>query len=372
MLTPPRPQSDTIVPPLAAIKGRGSLSNERSRFESWRRELVYDDLGEDGLPEEPARPRTTVWIQQAKSIISTNQSPDIPFDQSINPYQGCEHGCIYCFARPSHAYLGLSPGLDFETRLFAKKNAVELLEAELAKKSYVPRVIVLGANTDPYQPIERDYRITRGILEVLERHQHPVSITTKSGVVMRDIDILERMARKNLVRVMVSISSLKTEIRRTLEPRASSPARRLAAVRQLTEAGVPVGVLVAPIIPTITDVEIEDVIAAAAEAGAVYFGYTLLRLPREIKGLFGEWLQAHFPLRAKHIESLLMQMRGGKVYDAAFGKRMTGTGIFADLLSKRVKLACRKHGLANEKIVLRTDLFVRPSASKPSPQMALF
>ena len=373
MLTPPRPQSDVIVPPLSAIKGRGSLSNERSRFDAWRREPVYDDLGpENGAPEEPGRPKTTVWIQQARSIISTNQSPDIPFEASINPYQGCEHGCIYCFARPTHAYLGLSLGLDFETRLFAKKNAAALLEAELANKNYVPKVIGLGANTDPYQPIEREYRITRAILEVLERHQHPVSITTKSGVVVRDIDILERMARKNLVRVAVSISSLKTEITRTLEPRTSSPARRLSAVRQLAEAGIPVGVLVAPVIPTITDVEIEDVIAAAAEAGASYCSYTLLRLPREIKGLFGEWLEAHFPLRAKHIESLLMQMRGGKVYDAAFGKRMRGEGIFAELLSKRVKLACRKHGISNERAVLRTDLFVRPSKAKASPQMALF
>ncbi len=373
MLTPPRPQSDVIVPPLAAIKGRGSLSNERSRFEAWRREPVYDDLGpEDGPPQEPSRPKTTVWIQQAKSIISTNQSPDVPFEASINPYQGCEHGCIYCYARPTHAYLGLSPGLDFETRLFAKKNAAALLEAELANKNYVPKTITIGANTDPYQPIEREYKITRSLLEVLERYQHPVTIITKSGVVVRDIDILERMASKNLARVFVSITSLNNEIARTLEPRASAPARRLAAVRQLADAGIPVGVLMSPIIPTITDVEIEDVVAAAAEAGATYCGYILLRLPREIKDLFGEWLQAHFPLRAKHIESLLMQMRGGKVYDAAFGKRMKGTGIFAELLANRFKLACQKHGIANERVALRTDLFVRPSKSVPSPQMALF
>ncbi|HEX7644011.1 MAG TPA: PA0069 family radical SAM protein [Burkholderiaceae bacterium] len=371
MLTPQRPPSDVIVPPLAVIKGRGSLTNERSRFEAWRREQVYDDLGsdEEGMAEQASKPRTTVWIQQAKSIISTNQSPDLPFDNSINPYQGCEHGCIYCYARPSHAYLGLSPGLDFETRLFAKKNAVELLEKELGQKSYVPKTINLGANTDPYQPIEREYKITRGILEVLERCQHPVTIVTKSGVVARDIDILERMASKKLARVFVSITSLKSEITRTLEPRASSPARRLATVRQLAEAGIPVGVLMSPIIPTITDVEIEDVVAAAAEAGATHCSYILLRLPREIKELFGEWLQAHYPLRAKHIESLLMQMRGGKVYDAAFGKRMKGEGVFAELLANRFKLACRKNGISNERVELRTDLFVRPVKT---PQLALF
>jgi len=288
MLTPQRPPSDVIAPPLAAIKGRGSLSNERSRFEAWRRERVYDDVGidEDGLPEQAAKPRTTVWMQQARSIISTNQSPDIPYETSVNPYQGCEHGCIYCYARPSHAYLGLSPGLDFETRLFAKKNAAELLEKELGSKSYVPKIITLGSNTDPYQPIEREYKITRSILEVLERHQHPVNIITKSGVVTRDIDILERMAEKKLARVFVSITSLKNEIARTLEPRVSSPARRLATVKRLTEAGIPVGVFMSPIIPTITDVEIEDIVAAAADAGATYCSYTLLRLPREIKDLF--------------------------------------------------------------------------------------
>jgi len=374
MLTPQRPPSDLIVPPLAAIKGRGSLSNERSRFEAWRREQVLDDLGtdEDGLPEQPSKPKTTVWIQQAKTIISTNQSPDLPFEASINPYQGCEHGCIYCYARPTHAYLGLSPGLDFETRLFAKKNAVELLEKELSNKNYVPKTINLGANTDPYQPIERDYKITRGILEVLERYQHPVTIITKSGVVMRDIDILERMAKKNLARVFVSITSLKSEIARTLEPRASTPSRRLATVRKLVDAGIPAGVLMSPIIPTITDVEIEDVVAAAADAGATYCSYILLRLPREIRELFGEWLQVHYPLRAKHIESLLMQMRGGKVYDAAFGKRMRGEGVFADLLANRFKLARQKHGIGNERVALRTDLFVRPVLKAPTPQLALF
>jgi DNA repair photolyase len=365
-----------LAPPLAPIKGRGSLTNERSRFEAWRRERVFDDLGDDephrqesAEPQERPRPRTTVWMQQARSIISTNKSPDVPFDASINPYQGCEHGCVYCFARPSHAYLGLSPGLDFETRLFAKKNAAALLEAELSNKRYVPKVIVLGANTDPYQPIEREYKITRSILEVLERHNHPVSITTKSGIVTRDIDIIERMARKKLARVFISITSLKNDIARTLEPRASAPARRLSAVRQLADAGIPVGVLMAPIIPAVTDDEIEDVIAAAAEAGASYCAYILLRLPLEVKDLFSEWLQAHFPERARHVESLISQMRGGKAYDAAFGTRMRGTGIFADLLKDRFQMACARNGIANERAALRTDLFARPANT---PQMDLF
>lgn len=369
-----------LAPPLAPIKGRGSLTNERSRFEAWRRERVFDDLGEDephrqeresgnAEPQERPKPRTTVWMQQARSIISTNQSPDVPFEASINPYQGCEHGCVYCFARPTHAYLGLSPGLDFETRLFAKKNAAELLGAELANKRYVPKVIALGANTDPYQPIEREYKITRSILEVLERHNHPVSIVTKSGTVTRDIDILERMASKNLARVFISVTSLKSEIARTLEPRANAPARRLAAVRQLADAGIPVGVLMAPIIPAITDIEIEDVVAAAAQAGASYCSYILLRLPLEVKDLFSEWLQAHFPERARHVESLIAQMRGGKAYDAAFGRRMKGTGIFADLLGNRFQMACQRNGISNERAPLRTDLFARPSMT---PQLDLF
>jgi DNA repair photolyase len=308
-------------------------------------------------------------MQQAKSIISTNQSPDIPFEASINPYQGCEHGCIYCYARPSHAYLGLSPGLDFETRIFAKKNAAELLDAELSNKNYKPTLIALGANTDPYQPIEREHKITRSILEVLERYNHPVSIRTKSGIVIRDIDILERMARKNLVQVFVSVTSLKNEISRTLEPRASSAERRLATIRRLSEVGIPTGVLVAPIIPAITDMEMESILSAAAAAGATSAGFTLLRLPREVAGLFTEWLQAHYPLRAKHVLSLLSQMRGGRAYEAAFGTRMTGTGIFADLLRSRFQLACKKNGISSKRLALRTDLFTQSCNEK---QLALF
>jgi DNA repair photolyase len=356
--------------PLEAIKGRGSNSNERSRFEAWRRERVYDDQYDEQADEaEHPNPKTTIWIQQAKSIISTNQSPDLPFDASINPYQGCEHGCIYCYARPSHAYLGLSPGLDFETKLFAKENAAQLLEAELSSKRYTPKVIVLGANTDPYQPIERRLKITRAILEVLERFNHPLSIITKSGLVTRDIDILERLAKKNLARVFVSVTSLQNEVTRTLEPRASTPARRLAAIGRLADADIPVGVLVAPVVPAITDMELEAIIAAAANAGATSAAYILLRLPREVEDLFSEWLQTHYPLRAKHVLSLLSQMRGGKAYDATFGNRMTGTGIFADLLRNRFKLICKKSGINTERVNLRTDLF---SVPRNAPQLDLF
>lgn len=364
------------IPPLEAIKGRGSSTNERSRFEAWQREQVYDDLGFDECAdEEKPKLKTTIWLKQAKSIISTNDSPDIYFGASVNPYQGCEHGCIYCYARPSHAYLGLSPGLDFETQIYAKENAASLLEKELTAKRYEPKVIVLGANTDPYQPAERDLKITRSVIEVLERYDHPLSIITKSGNVMRDIDLLSRMASKNLAKVYVSITSLQNDIARTLEPRASAPARRLETVRRLADAGIPVGVLVSPIIPAITDVELEAIIAAAAEAGARSAGYILLRLPREVEGLFREWLEVHYSMRAKHVMSLLSQMRGGKAYDPTFGLRMSGTGVFADLLRARFKLACQKHGISNERTSLRMDLFKPPTKGQPArekPQLDLF
>jgi DNA repair photolyase len=364
------------IPPLEAIKGRGSSTNERSRFEAWRREEAYDDLGYDeDAADGQTKPKTTIWLQQARSIISNNDSPDIYFGASVNPYQGCEHGCIYCYARPSHAYLGLSPGLDFETKIYAKENAAALLEKELSAKRYEPKVIVLGANTDPYQPAERELKITRSVIEVLERCDHPLSIITKSGNVMHDIDLLSRMAAKKLAKVYVSITSLQNDIARTLEPRASAPARRLEAVRRLADAGIPVGVLVAPVIPAITDVELEAIITAAAEAGAKSAGYILLRLPREVEGLFGEWLQMHYPMRAKHVMSLLSQMRGGKAYDPSFGLRMTGTGVFADLLRNRFKLACKKVGISNERTGLRTDLFKPPTKPTPlieKPQLDLF
>lgn len=354
--------ADNLLPPSrTTVKGRGAASNDPSRYHAWD----HDSVPEDTPPweaEQPRKTHTVVWMQQAKSIISANDSPDIPFDLSINPFQGCEHGCIYCYARPTHAYLGHSPGLDFETRLYAKDNAAELLEKELSGKRYLPKVIVLGGNTDPYQPIERDLKISRAILGVLERFGHPVSITTKSGLVTRDIDILQRMAGKGLARVHVSVTSLDNEVSRTLEPRASAPERRLAAMRKLAEAGIPVGVLVAPVIPAITDMEMEAILQRAAAAGATSAAYIPVRLPREVAGLFSEWLQAHYPLRAKHVESLIAQMRGGRLYDSTFGTRMTGTGAYADMLRMRFNLACKKNGInARREMALRTDLFIRPS-----------
>jgi DNA repair photolyase len=314
--------------------------------------------------------KTTVWMQQAKSIISSNNSPDIPFDSSINPYQGCEHGCIYCYARPTHAYLGHSPGLDFETRLYVKENAAALLKKEFSKPGYIPKLIVLGANTDPYQPIERQHNISRSILEVMEQHNHPVAITTKSGLVTRDIDILARLASKQLARVYVSVTSLNNEISRTLEPRASSPARRLEAIRKLTQAGIPTGTLIAPVIPGITDAELEKIIEAVASAGAASAAYISLRLPREVADLFTEWLHEHYPLRAKHVVNLISEMRGGRLYDSDFGTRMTGTGVFADLLRQRFELACKRHGInAKRELPFRTDLF---SLTSDNSQLSLF
>jgi DNA repair photolyase len=297
-------------------------------------------------------------------VISRNDSPDVGFDQSINPYRGCSHGCVYCFARPTHAYLGLSPGLDFETKLFYKADAVKILEAELAKPKYLCRPIALGINTDGYQPLEKRLRITRGILEVLARCRHPVTIVTKSALVVRDIDLLSDLARNRLVQVMLSITSLTSDIKRTLEPRAASPQARLRVVRDLAEAGIPVGVLVAPVIPAITDHEMEDILAAAKDAGAGSAGYVLLRLPHEVKVLFREWLMEHYPDRAKHVMSLINQTRGGKDYDAQFGRRMVGTGPYAELLRTRFELARRKCGFdtAEDRYDLATDLFRPPAA----------
>ncbi|MDQ9172020.1 PA0069 family radical SAM protein [Oxalobacteraceae bacterium R-40] len=357
--------------PNLPAKGRGAVTNERSRYEAWRREADGEFIDSQAWSEEaPPKLKTVVWLQQAKSIIATNASPDIPFDASINPYQGCEHGCIYCYARPTHAYLGHSPGLDFETKLYAKENAAALLEKELAKPSYVPKLIVLGANTDPYQPIEREHAISRSILDIMDRHNHPVAITTKSGLITRDIDILSRLAANQLVRVYISVTSLNNDVSRTLEPRASSPARRLDAIRKLSEAGIPTGVLIAPVIPGITDVELEAIVEAIAAAGAASAAYIPIRLPREVADLFTEWLQEHYPLRAKHVEHLISEMRGGQLYDSAFGTRMTGTGVFADLLRQRFQLACKRHGInAKRELPFRTDLFSRPANTS---QLSLF
>src|ERR1700678_818213 len=343
------------------FKGRGAASNPTGRFDSLSREKVDDGGCRDATPASVAE---TVLPDSARAVNTTNDSPDVGFEQSINPYRGCSHGCVYCFARPTHAYLGLSPGLDFETKLFYKADAAKILEAELAKPKYVCKPIALGINTDGYQPLEKRLRITRGILEVLARCRHPVTIVTKSALVVRDLDLLSDLARDRLVQVMISITSLTNDIKRTLEPRAASPQARLRVVRELAQAGIPVGALVAPVIPAITDHEMEDILAAAKEAGASSAGYVLLRLPHEVKVLFREWLGEHYPDRAKHVMSLINQTRGGKDYDAQFGQRMVGTGAYAELLRTRFELARRKCGFdaAEDRYDLATHLFRPPAA----------
>jgi DNA repair photolyase len=314
---------------------------------------------------------TSLTEDHAKSALSYNESPDLGFDRSINPYRGCEHGCIYCYARPSHAYLNLSPGIDFETQLFAKINAAELLRDELARPGYRCEHISLGANTDPYQPIEREYKITRGILEVLAECNHPLSIVTKNALVERDIDLLAPMAEKNLVNVHISINNRDHDLARRLEPRCSAPMRRLETVRRLTAAGIPVGVLVAPVIPFLTDHEIEPVLEAAAAAGASSAGYVLMRLPWELKELFRDWLQTHYPLKAEHVMSRVQQMRGGRDNDPAFGARMRGSGELAGLLRRRFEMACKRFGLESGRRgdALDTALFKSP---RRDGQLGLF
>ncbi len=341
-------------------KGRGACSSPAPRFRSVRHEAVDDGWWQD---EAPA-PQTVVMPDPARTVISRNQSPDVPFDRSINPYRGCEHGCIYCFARPSHAYLDLSPGLDFETRLFAKLEAADRLKEELARPSYRCAPIVLGANTDAYQPVEKDYRISRGILEVLADCRHPVSILTKSGLILRDLDILVPMARRGLVNVMVSVTTLDSELKRRLEPRTPSGERRLAVVRRLNEAGVPTGILLAPVIPAINDPELETIVAESAAAGAVCVGSVILRLPHELSQLFREWLQAHYPDRAGRVMKILQSMRGGRDNDSDFGRRMRGQGPFADLIARRMQLARRRVGLyRREQVSLDCGQFRHPEVS---------
>lgn len=347
-------------------RGRGARSNQSGRFEPLER--VEIDDGWEGLEALKAF-ATDVTLENARGIITTNASPDISFDQSINPYRGCEHGCVYCYARPSHAYLGLSPGLDFETKLFVKSNAAALLERELSHPRYVAKVIALGANTDPYQPIEREHKITRGVLEVLERTNHPVGIVTKSALVLRDIDILSRMAAKGLVKVALSVTTLDHRLARKMEPRATTPVKRLDAVRQLSQAGVPAGVIVAPIIPALNDSEIEAILSAAQAAGASEAGYVLLRLPLEIKQLFREWLATEVPDRAKRVISILQSMHGGRDYVADWGVRQRGTGPYADQIALRFRLALKRLGLNERRLKLRTDLFERPVA--PGGQLNL-
>jgi len=356
--------------PILPLKGRGATSNRAARFDAWERQ-IDGDFADAALSEElPPNPRTHVTEESARTIISRNQSPDIPFDQSVNPFRGCEHGCIYCYARPTHAYLGLSPGLDFETRLYAKTNAAQLLAQELRKPGYAPSLIVLGANTDPYQPIERRLEITRSILRVLSDFNHPVGITTKSALVERDIDILQPMAAKGLARVFVSIATLDHELARRMEPRANAPARRLQAVRTLAGAGIPVGVLASPVVPALTDHDLEAVLEAAASAGADSAGYVMLRLPLEVRDLFVEWLEANYPLRARHVMSLVHQFRDGKDNDPRFGSRMRGTGTIADLVRQRFEIACRRLKLNAREPTLDTSLFAVPRPA--GGQLALF
>lgn len=326
----------------AVYKGRGALSNGLQRFQSQQTYAVDDGWEQDPTPDSVA---TTVTAEPARSVITYNDSPDIGFDRSINPYRGCEHGCVYCYARPSHAYLGLSPGLDFETRLFYKRDAARLLEHELRSRSYVCRPIMLGANTDPWQPVEKRLHVTRDVLQVLLEWRHPVAIVTKSALILRDLDLLTEFARLNLVHVMVSLTSQDAALKRLLEPRAASAAARLGVIRTLAAAGVPVGTLIAPVIPVITDPEMESLLEAAVAAGARRAGYVLLRLPHELKDLFREWLEQHHPGKARHVLALLSDLRGGKLYDADFRTRMAGSGVYAQLLRRRFELARQRLGV---------------------------
>ena len=351
-LLPSSPTGGRRVPDTAGLmdtavtrerrRGRGTLSNASGRYEPLAR-IAFDD-GWQSLDELPPF-KTEVSLDATRKVITRNDSPDISFDRSINPYRGCEHGCVYCFARPTHAYLGLSPGLDFESKLFVKPEAAELLEKELASPSYQPKVIAIGTNTDPYQPIERRYQVMRRILEVLDKAGHPVGIVTKSALVLRDLDILARMAERNLAKVAVSVTTLDAELARKMEPRATTPARRLETLRRLSHAGIPTTVMVAPIIPALNDAEIERILDAAAAAGVREAGYVLLRLPLEVRDLFREWLLANYPDRYRHVMKLIRDMRGGKDYDSAWGSRMKGTGPYAWLIGRRFEIgraSCRE------------------------------
>lgn len=345
------------------LRGRGARSNAVGRYEKHARVLV-DDGWDDGWRDDDLPPpsiRTEVIKDSTRTIIARNKSPDISFDQSINPYRGCEHGCIYCFARPTHAYLGMSPGIDFESRLFAKPNAAELLAKELSSPGYVPKVIAMGTNTDPYQPLEKKMRITRSILEVLRDFQHPFGIVTKSPLILRDLDIIAPMAEQGLAKVALSVTTLDRKLARLMEPRAGTPMRRLQAIKGLAEAGVPTGVMFAPVIPALNDDELEAVLAAATEVGARTAGYVLLRLPLEIKDLFREWLETSVPARAKHVMSLIRQMRGGKDYDSQWHTRMKGTGPYAEMIAKRFHMAAKRFGLNQETRPLLLSKFKVPA-----------
>jgi len=350
------------------LRGRGAISNRDSRFDAYSHE--WEDDGWGSLDDDtPNRLETTLLIDRARTIINRNNSPDIPFDQSINPYKGCEHGCIYCYARPSHAYLGLSPGLDFETKIFYKPNAAALLDKAFRARGYRAKPIALGANTDPYQPIERKAKATRSILEVMARFNHPVGIITKSAMVLRDLDILVPMAKRNQIKVSVSITTLDRSLARAMEPRASTPAKRLEAIRRLTEAGVPTAVMSAPMIPGLTDHEMDEILKCASEAGAVSAGYTMLRLPLEIADLFAEWLNEYAPLRAERVLSLVRQTRNGALYDSRFGERMRGNGPIADLLNRRFNAACNRYGLGRMRFDLDYSRFEVPASTVEQPSL---
>jgi DNA repair photolyase len=339
------------------LRGRGAQANVSGRFEKHAR-LMFDD-GWQSLEDLPAL-KTQVFDETPKTIITRNESPDISFDRSINPYRGCEHGCSYCYARPTHAFMGLSPGLDFESKLFAKTNAVELLRKELSAPGYAPRTLALGANTDCYQPIEKTYRLTRQILEVMLEYGHPVGIVTKSSLVLRDIDILKKLAGKNLVKVAVSVTTLDAALARAMEPRASTPPKRLAALEILAKEGIPAVGMVAPIIPALNDAEIDSILKAVSAAGAKEAGYVLLRLPLEVRDIFREWLNANYPDRAARVLSLIRQTREGKENDSTFGRRMSGTGPYAWSIGRRFEMACERLGLNRSRLKLATDLFKPP------------
>ena len=348
-------------------RGRAARSNRSGRFEAEDRD-TFDD-GWD-IPEEAQTVRTEVSIERPRKVITRNTSPDLSFDRSINPYRGCEHGCIYCFARPTHAFLGLSPGLDFETRLIARPEAPDVLRRELRSRSYRPAVIAIGTNTDPYQPIEREHRVMRRLLEVLCEFRHPVAVVTKGSLIERDTDILGEMGRMGLARVGISVTTLDTKVSRLMEPRVPSPKRRLATIRALTDAGCPVRVMVSPVVPALTDHELESILDASAEAGAVAASWIMLRLPREVAVLFREWVEARFPDRAARIMGRVRELHGGQDYDPEWGRRLTGTGAFADLVAHRFAIATKRLGLAHGLPPLRTDLFRAPAAK--GDQLSLF
>ena len=376
----PRGRRAPIQPPplrdprqAATARGRGATLNPPPRFD--RQETsVFDDGWESLTADLADLPplRTTTIRDSSRTAIAWNQSPDIGFDRAVNPYRGCEHGCVYCYARPSHAYLGYSPGLDFESKLLYKPDVAALLEKELRKPGYVARPLALGSNTDPYQPIERTMKLTREVLEVMERFSHPVSIVTKSAGVLRDIDILQELASRNLVRVYLSVTTLDAPLARRMEPRAATPFRRLQAIEQLSAAGIPTGVLAAPMIPGLNDAELERILQAAAQAGARTAGYVLLRLPNELKQIFEDWLHTHFPDRARHVLELIRETRAGGLNDARFGKRFTGTGVYADLLARRFSRAAREYGLDERQDLTCTDFRAPVTAQVAEAQMNLF